>query len=89
MLGLEEMKSVGPDNLTRHETFEPAMLPTEQAPHVLGRPSLSESTGAASKNFSPAFDKRSSNTRDNQPHRSSNENLLDDEDEEPSCRGFI
>ena len=36
----------------------------DRMPVELGRPSLSESTGAPSKKFSPQFDKRSSHTKE-------------------------
>ena len=63
--GLEENKSAHGGNLSGRDRLDPRMIPSEYPPHELGRPSLSESTGAPSKNFSPQFDKISSHTKDN------------------------
>ena len=52
MGGIEEHKSAGGGN-SRRNRLEPQMIPSEYPPPELGRPSLSESTGAPSKNFSP------------------------------------
>ena len=63
--GLEESKSARGGNLSGRDRLDPRIIPSEYPPHELGRPSLSESTGPPSKNFSPQFDKISSHTKDN------------------------
>ena len=87
--GLEENKSARGGNLSGRDQLDPRMMPSEYPPHELGRPSLSESTGAPSKNFSPQFDKISSHTKNNQPRISGEENLLSDDDTgQPACTSF-
>ncbi len=78
--GLEENKSARGGNLSGRDRLDPSMIPSEYAPHELVRPSLSESTGAPSKNFSPQFDKISSHTKKNNPRKSGQESLLSDDD---------
>ena len=95
MGGLEEMKSAGPGNLTRRDQLneQNLMHPAEYQPPELGRPSLSESMGASSKNFSPQFDKRSSRTqKSGRPLGCDEENILDDEEEsegQPAVNTFL
>lgn len=79
MSHLEETKSRGRGNLTRREQqLNQEMIAKEMVPPELGRPSLSESTGPPSKNFSPKFDKMS--------NRTGQEDLLDENvSEEAPC----
>lgn len=83
---LEETKSSGRGNFTGRIRVDPNRLPQQYPPPELGRPSLSESTGAKSKQFSPQFDKISSHTKNKKP-MGDGENLLDDE--ESVCGAFI
>ena len=83
-----EMNSAGGGNSSsRHgDPSDPRMIPSEYPPPELGRPSLSESTVGHSKNFSPQFDRMSSQTKNVVRRATDNEDLLD---EDPSCRGFM
>lgn len=61
----------------------------DRLPPELGRPSLSESTGA-SKKFSPQFDKRSSHTKEDAMLGVGDRDILEDsESANAQCRGFV
>ena len=58
-------------------------------PPELGRPSLSESTGAPSKKFSPQFDKRSSHTKEDAMAGATDGDFFEDSDRAAAqCRRF-
>lgn len=94
-----EMNSTGggdDSSRRRGDRLDPRMIPSKRSPPELGRPSLSESTvGHHTKNFSPQFDKISSQTKNStmMMRAANNEDLLDEDDEEgpqpASCRDFM
>ena len=81
----EESKSIPGDSSRRSERVG-TNLQNEYPHPINGRPSLSESTGAPSKNFSPGFAKISSHTKN-----PGDENILDEDEEgvHPNVTGFL